>query len=144
MGGVGVCVSVVLFFFFFTSIYSCCIISKKADICREQAVASTCLGIHHCMHALRYISWTLLQWNGRCPVLLEPLSLVKSVWKDLHLHGDVMNGRLQGVSEEFDLSSFSEVRPLKIIYSTARVTAGKFWEGSPPQIRHDPCFLGLE
>lgn len=114
MGGAGVCVSLVLFFFFNSMCLWAAWSPRRLTIVGiGLSVTFKRLGIHHRTHALRYISWTLLQWHGRRQVSLEPLRLVKSTWKDLHVHGLVMDGRLQGVSEESDLSSFSEVRPLK-------------------------------
>lgn len=107
------CVSVVLYFLNSICLWAAQFPRRLTIVGIRLSVTFKCLGIHHHTCALHLISKTLLQRHRRCQVLLEPLRMVKSIWKDLHVHGLVMDGRLQGVSEEFDLFSFSEVRPLE-------------------------------
>lgn len=115
LGGAGVCVFLLSFIYFLNSIclWAAQFPRRLTIVGIRLSVTFKCLGIHHHTCALHLISKTLLQRHRRCQVLLEPLRMVKSIWKDLHVHGLVMDGRLQGVSEEFDLFSFSEVRPLE-------------------------------
>ena len=88
-------ISVVLYFLNSICLWAAWFPRRLTIVGIRLSVTFKSLGIHHHTCALHLISKTLFQWCRRCQVLLEPLRTVKSIWKDFHVHGFVMDGHQQ-------------------------------------------------